>query len=140
MKIIVAGGGKVGAALVYQLSAEGYDLTLIDTNTAVLEHTMNLYDVMAVQGNCATMSTLCQAGVEDADLLIAVTNADEMNLLCCVTAHTLNPRLHTIARIRNPEYTEQAVTMADAFGLSLCFNPERQTAVAWAEELPSVSV
>lgn len=128
MKIIIAGGGKVGAALTRQLSAEGYDLTLIDTNTAVLERTMNAYDVMAVQGNCATMSALGQAGVEEADLLIAVTNADEVNLLCCMTAHTINPRLHTIARIRNPEYTDQIFRMRSSFGLSLTVNPEKQAA------------
>ena len=128
MKIIVAGGGKVGAALIRQLSAEGYDLTLIDTNTSVLERTMNLYDVMAVQGNCATMSALTQAGVEDADLLIAATNADEMNLLCCVTAHAMNPKLHTIARIRNPDYSDQIYRMRSSFGLSLTVNPEQQAA------------
>ena len=107
MKIIIAGGGKVGATLTRQLSAEGYDLTLIDKDTAVLENVMNSYDIMAVQGNCATMSSLRQAGVEEADLLIAVTNADEVNLLCCMTAHGMNPRLHTIARIRDPEYAHQ---------------------------------
>lgn len=128
MKIIIAGGGKVGSALIRQLSGEGYDLTLVDVNTAVLEQTMNLYDVMAVQGNCATMSVLRQAGVEDADLLIAVTNADEMNLLCCVTAHAMNPKLHTIARIRNPEYGDQIYHMRNSFGLSLTVNPERQAA------------
>ena len=129
MKIIIAGGGKVGAALIRQLSSEGHDLTLIDTNTAVLERTMTAYDVMAVQGNCATMATLHQAGVEDADLLIAVTNADEVNLLCCMTAHTMNPKLHTIARIRNPEYTDQIYRMRGSFGLSLTVNPEKQAAV-----------
>ena len=129
MKIIIAGGGKVGAALIRQLSSEGHDLTLIDTNTAVLERTMTAYDVMAVQGNCATMATLHQAGVEDADLLIAVTNADEVNLLCCMTAHTMNPNLHTIARIRNPEYTDQIYRMRGSFGLSLTVNPEKQAAV-----------
>ena len=129
MKIIIAGGGKVGATLTRQLSSEGYDLTLIDTNTAVLERTMTAYDVMAVQGNCATMSVLHQAGVEDADLLIAVTNADEVNLLCCMTAHTMNPKLHTIARIRNPEYTDQIYRMRSSFGLSLTVNPEKQAAV-----------
>ena len=129
MKIIIAGGGKVGATLTRQLSSEGYDLTLIDTNTAVLERTMNAYDVMAVQGNCATMAALQQAGVEEADLLIAVTNADEVNLLCCMTAHTINPRLHTIARIRNPEYTDQIYAMRSSFGLSMTVNPEKQAAV-----------
>ena len=129
MKIIIAGGGKVGATLTRQLSAEGYDLTLIDTNTTVLERTMNAYDVMAVQGNCATMATLQQAGVGEADLLIAVTNADEVNLLCCMTAHTMNPSLHTIARIRNPEYTDQIYHMRSSFGLSMTVNPEKQAAV-----------
>lgn len=129
MKIIIAGGGKVGATLTRQLSAEGYDLTLIDKNTAVLENVMNSYDIMAVQGNCATMSSLRQAGVEEADLLIAVTNADEVNLLCCMTAHGMNPRLHTIARIRDPEYAHQVYKMRDAFGLSMTVNPEKQAAV-----------
>ena len=129
MKIIIAGGGKVGATLTRQLSAEGYDLTLIDKNAQVLETTMNAYDVMAVQGNCATMAALRQAGVEDADLLIAVTNADEVNLLCCMTAHGLNPKLHTIARIRDPEYAHQIYKMRNSFGLSLTVNPEKQAAV-----------
>ena len=129
LKIIIAGGGKVGATLTRQLSAEGYDLTLMDKNTQVLESVMNSYDVMAVRGNCATMGALHQAGVEDADLLIAVTNADEVNLLCCMTAHAMNPKLHTIARIRNPEYSDQIYKMRDAFGLSLTVNPEKQAAV-----------
>ena len=129
MKIIIAGGGKVGATLTRQLSSEGYDLTLIDKNPHVLESTMNAYDVMAVQGNCATMATLRQAGVEDADLLIAVTNADEVNLLCCMTAHAINPNLHTIARIRNPEYAHQIYKMRDSFGLSMTVNPEKQAAI-----------
>ena len=98
MNIIIAGDGKVGLTLARQLSAEGHDLTLIDLDNLVLEQTMEQYDVMGVQGNCATMSTLEQAGVREADLLIAATNADEVNLLCCMTAHTMNPKLHTIAR------------------------------------------
>lgn len=129
MKIIIAGGGKVGATLVRQLSSEGYDLTLIDTNPSLLEGIMNSYDIMAVHGNCATMESLRQAGVEEADLLIAVTNADEVNLLCCMTAHGMNPKLHTIARIRNPEYTHQIYKMRDAFGLSMTVNPEKQAAI-----------
>ena len=96
MKIIIAGGGKVGATLVRQLSAEGHDLTVIDANQRVLEKTVELFDVMAVQGNCASMPVLQQAGVESAELLIAVTNADEVNLLCCMTAHGLNRNLHTL--------------------------------------------
>ena len=129
MNIIIAGYGKVGAALTRQLSAEGHDLTLIDSNRAVLESCQELYDVMVVCGNCATMSVLTHAGVKEADLLIAATNADEMNLLCCLTAHGINPQLRTIARIRNPEYSEQIYMMRDNFALSLLVNPERQAAM-----------
>lgn len=129
VKIIIAGNGKVGIALTKQLSAEGYDLTLIDSNNDVLEASIERYDVMAVYGNCASMAILKQANVEEADLLIAATSADEVNLLCCMTAHGLNPRLHTIARIRNPEYAEQAYKMRDIFALSLAVNPEQQAAL-----------
>ena len=82
MKIIIAGNGKVGLALTRQLSQEGYDLTLIDSNSDVLESSVERYDVMAVYGNCASMEILRQAGVDEADLLIAATSADEVNLLC----------------------------------------------------------
>ena len=115
MKIIIAGDGKMGATLTRQLSAEGYDLTVIDFNSKVLESSEERYDVMVVQGNCASMDVLRQAGVKEADLMIAVVGADEVNLLCCVTAHRMNPRLHTIARVRNPEYTDQIYEMRDMF-------------------------
>ncbi|MEA4966105.1 MAG: Trk system potassium transporter TrkA [Oscillospiraceae bacterium] len=128
MKILIAGDGKVGATLTRQLSAEGYDLTLIDSNQQVLENTLGRYDVLSVQGNCASMRTLHQAGAEHADLLIAATSADEINLLCCTTAHAMNPNIHTIARIRNPEYTDQIYGMRNVFALSMTVNPEKQAA------------
>lgn len=128
MNIIIAGDGKVGVTLARQLSAEGHDLTLIDLDKQVLEATMEQCDVMTVQGNCASMPVLLQAGVKEAELLIAATSADEVNLLCCMTAHTINKNLHTIARIRNPEYSDQIHTMRSAFGLSLTVNPEKQAA------------
>ena len=118
----------MGSALTRQLSSEGYDITVIDTNLRVLEASTERYDVISVQGNCASMDTLLEAGVKDADLLIAATNADEVNLLCCTIAHGINPKLHTIARIRNPEYDEQIFKMRDIFGLSMTINPERQAA------------
>ena len=129
MNIIIAGGGKVGFTLARQLSAEKHDITLIDSNQQVLNSGMERFDVMAVHGNCASMDVLLQAGIKDADLLIAATNADEVNLLCCTTAHGINPKLHTIARIRNPEYTEQIYTMRDVFALSMAINPEKQAAI-----------
>ena len=103
MNIIIAGDGKVGTMLTRQLSTEGHDITVIDSNSAVLQQSVERYDVICVHGNCASMAVLQQAGVKEADLLIAATSADEVNLLCCTTAHALNPKLHTIARIRNPE-------------------------------------
>ena len=129
MNIIIAGDGKVGSTLVRLLSAEGHDLTLIDLNQKTLENTVEQYDVMAAGGNCASMSVLLDAGIKDADLLIAVTGQDEVNLLCCMTAHGINPNLHTIARIRNPEYTEQIHSMRDLFALSMTVNPEKQAAL-----------
>ncbi len=128
MKILVAGDGKVGSALVKQLSAEGYELTLIDSNSKVLANTIEQYDVLAITGNCATMEVLEEAGVRDADLLIAATSKDEINMLCCLTAHGLNPELKTIARIRNPEYHDQTHKMKDIFGLSFMVNPDYQAA------------
>ncbi len=128
MNIIIAGNGKVGTTLARRLSEEGYNLTLIDSNAAVLSEVCEDCDVLGVQGNCASMPVLQQAGVEDADLLIAATSQDEVNLLCCTTAHGLNPKLHTIARIRNPEYTQQIYAMRDVFALSLSVNPEKQAA------------
>ncbi len=129
MNIIIAGAGKVGNTLARQLVAEGHNLTIIEHNSQVLEELVVRYDAIGVHGNCASKPTLLDAGVPDADLLIAVTNADEVNLLCCMTAHGINPNIHTIARIRNPEYTEQIMTMRDTFPLSLAVNPEKQAAM-----------
>ncbi len=129
MDIIIAGGGKVGITLARQLVSEGHDITLIDTNNLVLEEAIELMDAMSVCGNCASKESLLRAGVQKADLVIAVTNADEVNLLCCMTAHGLNPDIHTIARIRDPEYAEQVMTMPEVFPLSLTVNPEKQAAI-----------
>ena len=128
MNIIIAGDGKVGSTLARQLSAEGHDVTLIDSDARVLNASIERYDLMGVHGNCASKAVLLQAGVKDADLLIAATSADEINLLCCTTAHGINPKLQTIARIRNPEYTNQIHEMRHIFALSLSVNPEKQAA------------
>ena len=129
MNIIIAGAGMVGSTLTQLLTTEGHDVTLIDSTSSVLDSNLEQYDVMAIQGNCASMDILQQAGVMEAELLIAVTNMDEVNLLCCITAHSMNPKLHTIARIRNPDYTGQIYSMRNNFGLSMSINPEKQAAV-----------
>ena len=126
MNIIIAGDGKVGKMLTRQLSGEGHDLTLIDNNPSTLESTIEKYDVMSVIGNCASMDVLRSAGVEEADLLIAATGVDELNILCCQTARGMNPSIQTIARIRTPEYAETVAVLQSTFGMSLIVNPERQ--------------
>ena len=129
MNIIIAGGGKIGQTLIRKLSAEGHALTLIDLRQQVLESTVERYDIIASAGNCASKEVLLRSGVQDADLLIAATSADEVNLLCCMTAHGINKNLHTIARIRDPEYADQVMTMRDVFPLSMTINPEKLAAI-----------
>ena len=128
MKIIIAGAGKIGMTLAQQLTKEGHDLTIIDARRSVLELAQERFDAMTLMGNCAYRTTLLDAGIRSADLLIAVTGADETNLLACMTAHGLNKNLHTIARVRDPEYSEQVMAMRQVFPLSLTVNPERRTA------------
>ena len=129
MKILIAGCGVVGETLAYELSKEGYDLTLMDSDPHVLETGIERFDVMSLQGNCASVNSLLSAGIKKCNLLIACTGSDELNLLSCLTARSLNPKIHTIARIRNPEYMEQVYNMRDAFGISMTFNPERDAAI-----------
>ncbi len=129
MEIIIAGAGKVGLTLARQLVEEEHSVILIDMDALVLEEAVVQFDAMSICGNCASKEILLQAGVEKADLVIAATNADEVNLLCCMTAHGINGKLHTIARIRNPEYAEQVMTMPEIFPLSLTVNPEKQAAM-----------
>ena len=129
MNIIIAGVGKSGITLARQLSAEGHNITLIDISSSLLEETAAQFDAMGVCGNCASRDILLTAGVEQSDLVIAVTDADEINLLCCMTAHGINPKIHTIARIRNPEYADQVMTMPEVFPLSMTVNPEKQAAL-----------
>lgn len=127
MKIVIVGDGKVGSALAVQLSKEGHDVIVIDNNKTVLQETQQSLDVNVVHGNGATLKTQKMANVDDSDLLIAATSADEVNLLCCIVARRLGCR-HAIARVRNPEYYNQLFEMKDDLGLSLMINPERATA------------
>ena len=90
MNIIIAGGGMVGNTLSMLLCAEGHNVTLVDNDQSILDKSMEAYDVMGLCGNCASMETLYQAGIMDTDLIIAVTDSDEINLLCCTVAHGLN--------------------------------------------------
>lgn len=123
MKIVVIGDGKVGFTLTQALSAEGHDLVVIDNQKNALNIAEDRLDVMVMEGNGASASVQKQAGTDASDLLIAVTSADEINLLCCMVARKLGCR-HTIARIRNPEYTEAQYLLREELGLSMSVNPE----------------
>ena len=138
MKIVLVGGGKVGTALARQLSEEGHNVTVIDTNKARVEHIGESYDVMSILGNGSSITTLSEAGVEEADVFIAVTGSDELNLLCCMFARKAG-NCHAIARVRNPEYAGELSLISDDLGLSLSVNPELICATEMARTLRTPS-
>ena len=127
MKIVVVGCGKVGYALAEQLSEESHDVVVVDTNADALEKAQNMLDVMALAGNGNDPQIQKTAGVDTADLLIAVTPTDEVNLLCCILAKKLGCK-HTIARVRNPENERMTRLIKDDLHLSMSINPERAAA------------
>ena len=127
MKIIVIGAGTVGFPISTELAAEGHDLTVIDTDAHTLAELSDTADLFAVQGNGADVSVLRRAGAEHADLVVAVTAGDELNILSCAVARKLGAR-HTVARVRSPEYGELINLMREDMNLSLTINPELSVA------------
>ncbi|MCR4656428.1 MAG: Trk system potassium transporter TrkA [Lachnospiraceae bacterium] len=127
LKIIIVGCGKVGNTLVENLSEEGHDITIIDKNKQRLVAISNLYDVMTIEGNGASFSTQQAAGIDTADLIIAVTNSDELNLLCCTVAKRVG-KCAAIARVRTPDYLKETSFIREQLGLAMIINPEYETA------------
>lgn len=127
MNIIIVGAGKVGTALAESLSREGHEITLLDNDAAVLEQVLSKLDVQAVVGNGTSYRTQMEAGVLEADLLIAVTGTDETSLLSCLIAKKAG-NCQTIARVRNPEYYNEINYIKEELGLSMAVNPERAAA------------
>ncbi len=124
MKIIIVGCGKIGTSIIESLVGEGSDVVAVDSSPAVIDEIGNIYDVMCVCGNGADTETLEEAGVATADLFVAVTNSDELNMLACFVAERLGAK-HTIARIRNPEYNEKSLDfLGKQLGLTVSVNPE----------------
>jgi len=134
MKIIIAGCGKVGTTLAETLNDEGHDITMIDLNSKVVQNVANSLDIMGVEGNAGSYSVQMEAGIESADLLIAVTNSDELNLLCCLIAKKAGG-CDTIARVRNPIYNKEIGFIKKELGLSLVINPELAAATEIARIL-----
>ena len=127
MNIVVVGDGKVGSAITLQLAKEDHNVVVIDTREGVLTRSINTQDVLCIHGNGVSHDVQIEAGVPAADLLIAATSADEVNMLCCLVARKLGAK-HTIARIRNPQYADQLPFLHDDLGLSTSINPERAAA------------
>lgn len=124
MNIIVVGCGKIGLTILSNLVAEGHNVMAVDTNPEVIEETNNIYDVMGVCSNGADCETLEEAGVSKADLVVACTNSDEVNMLSCYIAKRMGAK-YTIARIRNPEYNDNSlIFMRKQLDISIAINPE----------------
>ncbi len=127
MNIVLVGAGRIGREIAFRLADEGHDITVVDIDEECLERVSNTVDAMTLLGNGADYSVLSQAGVGDADLLIAVTNDDAANMLCCLTGKKLGVK-NTVARVRTVEYFRQMVFLKDELGLSLVLNPEQAAA------------
>lgn len=128
MKIIIIGCGKVGRTLTEQLATEAHNITVIDTNPKKIQEVTEDLDVLGITGNGASISTLQEAGVEQADILISVTGSDELNLLCCLIAKKAS-RCQTVARVRNPMYSQEIDFIKAQMGVSMIINPELATAL-----------
>lgn len=134
MNIIIVGDGKVGYTLAYHLAKEDHNITIIDKNLEALKKADNTLDVMCIKGNGARASVLMEAGALEADLVIAATSRDEMNMLTCSTAKRISQNVRTVARIREPEYYEEFTVLREQMGVDMVINPE----YAAAEEIANL--
>ncbi len=124
MKIIIVGCGKSGTSVLASLAGEGNDVVSIDNSQSVIDEIGNIYDVMCVCGNGTDCETLQEAGVDKAELFVAITGSDEFNMLSCFMAARMGAK-HTIARIRNPEYNDKSLGfIRQQLGLTVSINPE----------------
>ena len=127
MKIIVLGAGKVGKTLIKHMSNEDHDIIVVDQNATKVEEVVNQFDVIGVVGNGGSYDILMEAGAQDANLIICVTTSDELNILAGLMAKKMGTR-HTIARVRNPDYSSQRDFMRNQLGFSMIVNPELEAA------------
>ena len=133
MKIIIAGCGKVGETIAKSLNKENHNITLIDKDASKLKLITDRIDVLGVEGNATSLAALAEAGIKGADLLIATTDSDELNILCCLLSKKAGAK-HTIARIRDPQFADDVKYIRDELNLSLVINPE----LAAAEEMARI--
>ena len=134
MKIVIAGAGVVGESLCSELSAEGNDVILIEKVEKILNRLVETYDITGLVGNGASYETLLEAGTDTADIFIAATESDELNIISSIIAKKLGTKF-TIARVRNPEYSSNMQFVREGLGISLMINPEQETAKSIANKL-----
>ena len=128
MKIIIFGCGKIGRTIIESLVDEGHDIVAVDREKSVIDEVTDIYDVMGLCGNGVDSDTMTEAGVEDAELFIAVTGSDELNMLACFLAKKMGAK-YTLARIRNPEYNDESLSiMKQYLDLSVALTPEKLVA------------
>ena len=140
MKIVIIGLGTIGKTILKNLSGEGHTITIVDDDKRKIEDLIEKYDVLGVVGNGASMDIQNEAGVGDADLVIVLTQSDELNILACLVAKKVGAK-NTIARVRNPDYRKQIAVMKDDLGIAMVVNPEQETAneIFNIVNLPSVN-
>lgn len=134
MKIVIVGVGKVGETLIGNFVREKHDVVIVDNDYETVNNVVNRYDVRGIVGGGLERNVLIDAGVDKADLLIACTSRDEMNILCCVLAKKIGVK-HTVARVRDPQYFKEMENMRTDLGLDYAFNPELTTALEIAQVL-----
>jgi trk system potassium uptake protein TrkA len=127
LNIIIVGNGKVGYTVAQYLSNDGHDVTVLDNNKDALVRASETLDVMCLKGNGANVIALMEAGVENCDVIIALTGNDELNMVCCLAAKQLGAK-YSIARIRDPEYTDSLTLLQKKLDIDQVINPERATA------------
>ena len=140
MKIIIVGGGKVGYTLAQQLATEEHDITLVDNDAEVLAHADETVDIMCIKGNGASAEILKSADINETDILLAVTDSDELNMICCVIGKKLGAK-HTVARVRNTDYSNEYKMLREELELDMVINPEMEAAAEIAQmiQFPSAA-
>lgn len=127
MRIVIIGLGTIGKTILKNLAYEGHNVTIIDEDKEKVESLIEKYDVTGVVGNGACLDIQKEAGVKGADLAIVLTESDELNIFTCLVSKKLGVK-NTITRVRNPDYSEQIMSMQDELGISMIVNPEKDTA------------
>ncbi len=140
MRIVIIGLGTIGKTILRNLSRKGHNITIIDEDKDKIEKLIGKYDVSGVVGNGACMDIQREAGVKGADLAIALTNSDELNVFACLVAKKIGVK-NTVARVRNPDYRKQIMEMKNELGISMIVNPEKDTATEIFDliNLPSIA-